>query len=99
MSGGSVSPRRQHLLFSTKNPPAIQRIPWPSDEDGNGARRNNFHGYDTWIINEGDFPWFIDGDGMSCVAGLPGTEILTATSIHNPDSAFARDGNRDVDHI
>ncbi|KAF9458722.1 RIC1-domain-containing protein [Collybia nuda] len=57
----SVSPRRHHLLFSTKNPPAIQRIPWPTDAEG-GTRRDNFHEYDTWIINEGDFPWFIDGD-------------------------------------
>ncbi|KAF5377213.1 hypothetical protein D9615_006326 [Tricholomella constricta] len=62
----SVSPRRHHVLFSTKNPPTIQRIPWPVDaEDGTQAemrKKNQQHGYDTWIFNDHDFSWFIDTD-------------------------------------
>ncbi|KIK71385.1 hypothetical protein GYMLUDRAFT_331920 [Collybiopsis luxurians FD-317 M1] len=34
----SVSPRKQAIVFSTRNPPAMQRIPWPAaeEEDGDG---------------------------------------------------------------
>jgi hypothetical protein len=57
----SVSPRSDHILFSTKNPPAVQRIPWPSneeeDENGPGVRRKKWLGHDTWVLNDHDFPW------------------------------------------
>ena len=33
LSYSSVSPRKQHIMFSTKDPPSIQRIPWPIIED------------------------------------------------------------------
>ncbi|KAH7875637.1 uncharacterized protein C8R40DRAFT_1170224 [Lentinula edodes] len=52
-------------MFSTQNPPAIQRIPWPaseevvgergSDEEEYGTRRRKLDNYDQWIINDGDF--------------------------------------------
>ncbi|RDB29503.1 RAB6A-GEF complex partner protein 1 [Hypsizygus marmoreus] len=62
----SVSPRRYHLFFSTKNPPTIQRIPWPEgDEDAaqvEGRKRRQQVGYDTWVLNEHDFSWFVDTD-------------------------------------
>ncbi|KAJ3898688.1 hypothetical protein F5879DRAFT_1005698, partial [Lentinula edodes] len=62
----SVSPRKQSIMFSTQNPPAIQRIPWPatseeamgergSDEEEYGTRRRKLDNYDQWIINDGDF--------------------------------------------
>ncbi|KAG5728542.1 RIC1 like protein [Termitomyces sp. T112] len=61
-----VSPRRHHLIFSTKNPPTIQRIPWPVDsEDVNqveGGKPNQRRGYDTWIFNDHDFSWLVDTD-------------------------------------
>ncbi|KAF8490724.1 RIC1-domain-containing protein [Gautieria morchelliformis] len=59
----SVSPRSNHILFSTKSPPAVQRIPWPSnqeedeDEDGPGVKRKKWLGHDTWVLNDLDFPW------------------------------------------
>ncbi|KAF8078253.1 RIC1-domain-containing protein [Lyophyllum atratum] len=62
----SVSPRKHHLLFSTKDPPTVQRIPWPADaEDGTemeARKKKQQHGYDTWIFNDQDFSWFIDTD-------------------------------------
>ncbi|KAG6837879.1 hypothetical protein H0H93_013032 [Arthromyces matolae] len=60
----SVSPRRHHLTFSTKTPPTIQRIPWPTDsEDTDQVEAKELkqqHGYDTWIFNEHGFSWLID---------------------------------------
>ncbi|TDL28863.1 RIC1-domain-containing protein [Rickenella mellea] len=59
----SVSPRRHYILLSTKNPPAIQRIPWPSveNEDVDGrSQSKSWLGHDTWILNDTEFPWLID---------------------------------------
>ncbi|KAJ3858329.1 hypothetical protein EV359DRAFT_69097, partial [Lentinula novae-zelandiae] len=57
-------------MFSTQNPPAIQRIPWPaseevvgergSDEEEYGTRRRKLDNYDQWIINDGDFGWLVE---------------------------------------
>ncbi|KAJ3850575.1 hypothetical protein EV368DRAFT_84406 [Lentinula lateritia] len=66
----SVSPRKQSIVFSTQNPPAIQRIPWPataeevvgergSDKDY-GTRRRKLDNYDQWIINDDDFGWLVE---------------------------------------
>ncbi|KAJ3804988.1 RIC1-domain-containing protein [Lentinula aff. lateritia] len=66
----SVSPRKQSIMFSTQNPPAIQRIPWPataeevveergSDEEY-GTRRRKLDSYDQWIINDDDFGWLVE---------------------------------------
>jgi hypothetical protein len=66
----SVSPRKDYILFSTRTPSAIQRIPWPAvdDEDLDIAsatrkRRRSWTGYDTWMTNEHQFPWLIDANG------------------------------------
>lgn len=60
----SVSPRRFYLLFSTKNPSTIQRVPWPSDKENDSVEsRRRPLGYDTWLLNSEDFSWFIDPDG------------------------------------
>ncbi|KAG2023126.1 hypothetical protein CC2G_000817 [Coprinopsis cinerea AmutBmut pab1-1] len=60
----SVSPRRDHLLFTTKNPSTVQRMPWPlheedEDQDPESARPRQGQ-YDTWVLNEEDFSWLQD---------------------------------------
>ncbi|KAJ7139708.1 RIC1-domain-containing protein [Mycena epipterygia] len=61
-----VSPRKHYILFSTKNPPAVQRIPWPEieEEDGtiDGEPKTQFGTYETWIFNDHDFEFFVDSD-------------------------------------
>ncbi|KAI0343994.1 RIC1-domain-containing protein [Trametopsis cervina] len=61
-----VSPRRDYILFSTKSPPSVQRIPWPSAQDGDdyghGPYRANENMYDTWLIQEDLFPWLLDSN-------------------------------------
>ncbi len=68
----SASPRRHYILFSTKNPPAIQRIPWPSeadepeqvnDEERGPREGTHFGSYDTWVFNDREFDWFLEPDG------------------------------------
>ncbi|KAI0080014.1 RIC1-domain-containing protein [Panus rudis PR-1116 ss-1] len=67
----SVSPRTDYILFSTRNPPAIQRIPWPeiprNEEEEHSEEYyrpsvTDFKYYDTWILNDEDHPWLIDSD-------------------------------------
>ncbi|KAF8912940.1 RIC1-domain-containing protein [Gymnopilus junonius] len=61
----SMSPRRQHMVFSTRDPPTIQRMPWPvDDDDGNdisGEDRPTLT-YDTWLLNDLDFSWLVESD-------------------------------------
>ncbi|KAJ6604206.1 RIC1-domain-containing protein [Mycena vulgaris] len=61
-----VSPRKHYILFSTKNPPAVQRIPWPEIEEEEGAvdgePKTQFGTYETWIFNDHDFDFFVDPD-------------------------------------
>ncbi|KAJ8501555.1 hypothetical protein ONZ51_g555 [Trametes cubensis] len=61
----SVSPRKEYIMFSTCNPPAIQRVPWPNTlgEGGEGATGG---GYDTWEVNEEELPWLVDPDVTVC---------------------------------
>jgi RAB6A-GEF complex partner protein 1 len=62
----SVSPRRHHLLISTRDPPAIQQIAWPtqdtSDEEEH-PRSKPTSEYATWILPEHEIPWLVDADG------------------------------------
>lgn len=60
------------MTFSTKSPPAIQRIPWPEDDDDEDeqeideeqpARKTKLENYDQWLINEHDFPWLVEPEG------------------------------------
>ncbi|TCD70639.1 hypothetical protein EIP91_002358 [Steccherinum ochraceum] len=65
----SVSPRENYILYSTKSPPAIQRIPWPvlSEEDGPGMpAQASLKYYDTWILNDQELPWLVDSDVTVC---------------------------------
>ncbi|KAF9270574.1 RIC1-domain-containing protein [Marasmius fiardii PR-910] len=67
----SLSPREDYILFSTRTPPAVQRIPWPSDDDEGledetetARRRHRFNQYDNWVINERGFDWLIDSEAV-----------------------------------
>ncbi|OSD05915.1 RIC1-domain-containing protein [Trametes coccinea BRFM310] len=59
----SVSPRKDYILFSTSNPPAIQRVPWPNTGE---AGENGQGDYDTWEVNEEELPWLVDPDVTVC---------------------------------
>ncbi|KZV74702.1 RIC1-domain-containing protein [Peniophora sp. CONT] len=69
----SVSPRRDYILFSTMDPPTIQRMPWPTapDEEDEGTHTprtpmpqdiDPTYNYESWTLNEQDFPWLVDSD-------------------------------------
>lgn len=64
----SVSPRRDYILFSTKSPPSVQRIPWPTvhheDDDDivRSGRKRDSNLYDTWLLTEDTFPWLLDSN-------------------------------------
>ncbi|KAH7915124.1 RIC1-domain-containing protein [Hygrophoropsis aurantiaca] len=62
----SVSPRKNHIMFSTSSPPAVQRIPWPAyGVEVNGEEqtaKKSLMGYDTWILNDHELPWLADAD-------------------------------------
>ncbi|KAF9015469.1 RIC1-domain-containing protein [Cyathus striatus] len=54
---------RTSPMFSTKNPPTIQRMPWPAGEAEDSERPvKPPMAYDTWILNEEDFPWIVEPD-------------------------------------
>jgi len=71
----SLSPRNEYILFSTASPPAVQRIPWPSDDDEedipdpsegeDGRPRRLFSKYDHWVLSELEFEWLIDTEGWT----------------------------------
>ncbi|KAG8930449.1 hypothetical protein FRC02_004160 [Tulasnella sp. 418] len=63
----SISPRYSHILFATSSPPAIQRIPWPSevarsDRLGERSKGDKWIGHDTWFLTGSDLPWLLRRD-------------------------------------
>ena len=61
----SISPRKNCILFSKRNPPSIQRIPWPMADDTephNGNEEKEYE-YDSWVLTEQSFQWLIDMNG------------------------------------
>ena len=66
----SVSARRQCIMFSTKNPPSVQRIPWPNIEDDlneeydESETKGSLSGHDTWILNDHELPWLVNPNGI-----------------------------------
>ncbi|KAK1232383.1 WD40 repeat protein [Marasmius sp. AFHP31] len=76
----SLSPRNDFLLFSTASPPAVQRIPWPSDDDEedipdpsdseDAHPRRLFSKYDNWVLNEQEFEWLIDSEVVVTKLGV-----------------------------
>ncbi|EIM83316.1 RIC1-domain-containing protein [Stereum hirsutum FP-91666 SS1] len=74
----SVSPRKHYILFSTKSPPSIQRIPWPTapEDELYDRRGNRRYDYDSWVMNEDDFPWLVDPDVTVCdISWYRGTDV------------------------
>ncbi|PPQ63714.1 hypothetical protein CVT24_004294 [Panaeolus cyanescens] len=57
----SVSARKRHVMFSTRDPPTIQRMPWPIGEDDDLTDVTPAT-YDTWILNDIDFAWLVESD-------------------------------------
>ncbi|EIW86459.1 RIC1-domain-containing protein [Coniophora puteana RWD-64-598 SS2] len=56
-----VSPRKHYLVFSTRSPPAVQRIPWPIyDENGEEDANHAIQGYGTWVLAEQDLSWLVE---------------------------------------
>ncbi|CAG8525015.1 7276_t:CDS:2 [Acaulospora colombiana] len=53
-----LSPRITHLLFATRNPAAVQQLPWPQDDEE--EEDAGWLGHETWSLNEQQFPW-LDG--------------------------------------
>lgn len=51
-------------MLSIKDPPGVQRIPWPTseDEDQSEDMRHQTSPM-TWMLNEEEFPWLVDADG------------------------------------
>ncbi|EMD41642.1 hypothetical protein CERSUDRAFT_128592 [Gelatoporia subvermispora B] len=60
----SVSPRKDYVVFSTSSPAAIQQIPWPyaRDDESQTSGQPAWNGYNSWIINDEEFPWLVDAD-------------------------------------
>lgn len=63
----SVSPRKHHIVFSTKNPASVQMIPWPSDDtedqDDNASMYLRRIGNENWLLDDDEFPWLVEPDG------------------------------------
>ncbi|KAF8272974.1 RIC1-domain-containing protein [Lactarius quietus] len=73
----SVSPRKNYILFSTRNPPSVQRIPWPvtNESDLNDDRG---YGYESWTLSDhsDNFQWLIDSNvAVSNISSLRGTDV------------------------
>jgi len=54
------------MLFSTRNPPAVQRIPWPTRDDSDEEEtlhQKTLARYDTWLLNDEELPWLVEPDG------------------------------------
>ncbi|KAI0274897.1 RIC1-domain-containing protein [Gloeopeniophorella convolvens] len=99
----SVSPRKHYILFSTKNPPCIQRIPWPVSYEAENSAEHRMYGYENWILNEHDFPWLVDSNVVvSSISWFRGTDIeawitsdgrayfVQLTETDEPDAAAPR---------
>ncbi|KAF8203148.1 RIC1-domain-containing protein [Pholiota molesta] len=58
----SVSPRKNYLVFSTRDPPTVQRMPWPLGDDESAEVARPALSYDTWLLNDLDFSWLVESD-------------------------------------
>ncbi|CAE6525588.1 unnamed protein product [Rhizoctonia solani] len=58
-----ISPRESHIMFSTRDPPAVQTIPWPHLEaaDPQPDSEKTWLGHDTTLMGQ-DLPWLIRTD-------------------------------------
>jgi hypothetical protein len=69
-----VSPRKHFLLFSTLNPPSVQRVPWPEDDSDDEEEEPDEYTrvsnrklgrYDTWNLSDPDFDWLVENEGTA----------------------------------
>lgn len=51
------------MVFSTRDPPTIQRMPWPIGDDESVEVARPALSYDTWLLNDLDFSWLVESDG------------------------------------
>ncbi|KDQ54856.1 hypothetical protein JAAARDRAFT_37967 [Jaapia argillacea MUCL 33604] len=62
----SVSPRKHYILFSTRNPPSIQRVPYPRIQEGDSSfgrqGERAYQGPSSWVLEDQDLPWMVDND-------------------------------------
>lgn len=56
----SLSPRIPYLLFSTREPAAVQRMPWPQTDENAGP---DWLGHETWLLNKENFAWLQGTEG------------------------------------
>ncbi|KAI0786104.1 RIC1-domain-containing protein [Abortiporus biennis] len=61
----SISPRLEYILYSTKSPPSVTRLPWPILSDDMVSEHHLKYAY-TWIINEDELPWLVDSNVTIC---------------------------------
>lgn len=64
----SVSPRPGHILFSTSDPPAVQRIPWPKseaeelEEPQTPLSPERTLSHETWALHMQELSWVLDAE-------------------------------------
>ncbi|CAA7259964.1 unnamed protein product [Cyclocybe aegerita] len=58
----SVSPRKHYVMFSTQDPPTIQQMPWPLQEEEEAEGTRPLADYHTWLLNDLDFSWLVESD-------------------------------------
>ncbi|KAI0004091.1 RIC1-domain-containing protein [Russula compacta] len=74
----SISPRKHCIHFSTRNPPSVQRIPWPLTDgaephDGDEDRE---YAYNSWVLTEQSFQWLIDTNvAVSNISSFRSTDV------------------------
>ncbi|KAH9050489.1 RIC1-domain-containing protein [Lactarius hengduanensis] len=76
----SVSPRKYYILFSTRNPPSVQRIPWPvtNESDLHSEEENRGYEYESWTLSDHSdhFQWLVDSNvAVSNISSLRGTDV------------------------
>ncbi|KAI0257303.1 RIC1-domain-containing protein [Lactifluus subvellereus] len=74
----SVSPRKYYILFSTRNPSSVQRIPWPMahSSESHGGDEGRDDDYESWSLCEQNFQWLIDANvSISNISSFRGTEV------------------------
>ncbi len=84
-------------MFSTSNPPTIQRMPWPRDEE-DSQTEEKVHTYDTWILNEDDFSWMKEPEGKLHTFLLLLVSVTILFSRYHEDYKWANDRGRSMDN-
>jgi len=61
----SVSPRRQCIIYSTKRPASVERVPWPESATSQYDEQAPHHlrKHESWQLNERDYEWLLESEG------------------------------------